>query len=101
MDFQIPVQHISIDDGKAYIGEHRVKVKMVARLYLNGATIEQVMEQYDLSAAEVFAALAYYHDNRDTFEAEDEKLKPLIEAGIRDTQARLEQMRKRATNKDE
>lgn len=101
MDLQIPVQHITVENGKAYIGERRVKVKMVARLYLNGATIEQVMEQYDLSAAEVFAALAYYHDNRESFEAEDEEFQSMIETGVPETQRRLEQMRQRIAHKDE
>ncbi|MDX2141016.1 MAG: DUF433 domain-containing protein [Chloroflexota bacterium] len=101
MEFQIPVQHITVENGKAFVGERRVKVKMVARLYLNGVTVEQVMEQYDLSAAEVFAALAYYHDNRDSFKAEEIALQPMIDSGVHDTKERLEKMRQRAAKKDE
>lgn len=59
-----PIQHIEIRDGQARIAGRSVKVKMViSRLLFGSATaIEEVMEQYYLSRAEVLACLTYYQD---------------------------------------
>jgi uncharacterized protein (DUF433 family) len=77
VDFS-PINHIEIIDGQARIGKHRTKVKMViSMLVVAGAPIEDVMEQYNLSRAEVHAALVYYYDNKAAIDqafAEDEAL---------------------------
>lgn len=71
------VNHIEIRDGQARIVGSNVKVKMViSRLFHGtGATIEEVMEQYNLSRADVYAVLAYYYDHKNEidrfFEEED------------------------------
>ncbi len=66
VDFPV-VNHIEIRDGQARIVGRNVKVKMiVSRLFDGtGASIEDVMEQYDLSRAEVMACLEYYYDHKD------------------------------------
>jgi uncharacterized protein (DUF433 family) len=47
-----------------------LKAEMVARMSVDGDyTIEAVMEHYDLTPAEVHAALAYYYDHRDVLDA--------------------------------
>jgi uncharacterized protein (DUF433 family) len=79
-----PVQHIEIRDGQARIVGRTLKVKMVISRLLHGtgASIEEVMEQYNLSRAQVHAVLAYYHDHQVEidafFEAEDRQ----VEANI-------------------
>ncbi len=79
VDFPV-VNHIEIRDGQARIVGRSVKVKMiVSRLFDGtGADIEDVMEQYDLSRAEVMACLEYYYDHKDAidriFAAEDVEL---------------------------
>jgi uncharacterized protein (DUF433 family) len=96
---EIPVSHIEIVDGNAVIQGRNIKVRMVAGMYLKaGATIEQVMEQYDLSRAEVHAALAYYYDNQAAFEQEED-LVPLIEEARQASAARLERMRAKAKSR--
>ena len=69
------INHILIEDGKAYIAGHRhLKAEMVARMVVDGAySIEAVMEQYELSAAEVHAALSYYYDNQQELDARNEQ----------------------------
>lgn len=63
-----PVQHVEIIDGKALI-RRRYKAKLVAGMVVKaGATVEETMEQYGLSRAEVHAALAYYYDNQEAIE---------------------------------
>jgi hypothetical protein len=43
---------------------------MIARMYVDtDYTVEEVMEQYNLSASEVHAALAYYYDNQAELDA--------------------------------
>lgn len=65
-----PVEHIEIRDGQARIKGRQVKVKMVISRLLHGtgARIEEVMEQYNLSRAEVLACLSYYYDYQSAIE---------------------------------
>lgn len=65
VDFPV-VNHIEIRDGQARIAGRNLKVKMVISRLLHGtgATIEEVMEQYNLSRSEVYAVLAYYYDHK-------------------------------------
>lgn len=69
------VNHIIIKDGEArIIGKEHVKVEMVARMVVDGDySIEQAMTHYNLTAAEAYAALAYYYDNRDELDAAYER----------------------------
>jgi len=59
------INHIEIREDKAFIRGTNKKAEMVARMYVDTEyTIADVMEQYNLSAAEVHAAIAYYYDNQ-------------------------------------
>lgn len=79
VDFPV-VNHVEIRDGQARILGRNVKVKMIiSRLFDGtGASVDDVMEQYDLSRAEVVACLEYYYDHKDAidrvFAAEDVEL---------------------------
>ncbi len=67
----VPVQHIEIIDGKACILSkgRRLKAKLIAAMVVKaGASIEETMEYYDLTYAEVHAALTYYYDNQEAIE---------------------------------
>lgn len=94
MDFP-PINHIEIRDGQARIVGRNVKVKMVISRLIHGtgATIEEVMAQYNLSRAEVHAVLAYYYDHKDEvdrfFEAEDRYARENIPS-IDELKARLQ-----------
>lgn len=68
------INHIEIKDGTAVIrGRGALKVKMVARMYLwDKQSISAVMDHYDLTAAEVHSAIAFYLDNQAVFDAEYE-----------------------------
>ena len=67
------VNHIEIRDDTAYVAGRNVKAKMVARMVVREkASVEQVVEQYSLTPAEVHAALAYYYDNQAVLDAEYE-----------------------------
>ena len=62
--------------GRPCIDGTRVRVLDIVFLEKEGYTTEQMLEQYpDLSLAQVYAALTYYHDNQaeiDAYVAEDE-----------------------------
>lgn len=76
--------HIVMRNGHACIARRgHMKAKMVARMYLwEKATIEEVMEQYELTAAEVHAAIAFYYDNQEELDAEyAESMELLKEVG--------------------
>ncbi len=96
MASEAPINHIEIVDGKAYIQGRKVKVRMIAGMVIEaGATIQQVMDHYHLSPAEVHAALAYYYDHQAEYEAEDRALQPLIEQVQAESEVRLTRLRAR------
>jgi uncharacterized protein (DUF433 family) len=69
----IITQHIEQRGPHAMIRGRNLKAKMVARMHLwEGYSVEEVMKHYELSAAEVYAALAFYEDNREALDAEYE-----------------------------
>lgn len=73
------INHIEIRDGEAYLSGRNIKVRMVARMHLwENSSIEDVMEHYNLEPAEVYAALAFYHDNREALDAEYEASMELL-----------------------
>ncbi len=74
------INHIIFVDGEARISSKpHLKAEMVARMYSDGQhTIEAVMEQYGLSAAEVHSALAYYYDHQEELDRHhDEQLREI------------------------
>lgn len=63
--------HIRLDErGVAWVDQTRVKVIEVAMDWLaNRSSAEEMHLQYPhLSVAQIHAALAYYHDHKETFD---------------------------------
>jgi len=57
--------------GKAAIGATRVRVNNVVFLHKQGKTVDEIRVEYPgLTHAQIYAALAYYHDHKDEIEAE-------------------------------
>ncbi len=57
--------------GRLRIDGTRITVLQIATLYKQGWAAEEIVDQYPhLSLAQVYAALAYYHANRDEVERE-------------------------------
>src|SRR5260370_27176155 len=55
--------------GKARIAGRRISIEDIAIWHLRlGKTVDEICAEYDLSLAEVHAALAYYYDHRDEIE---------------------------------
>jgi uncharacterized protein (DUF433 family) len=75
--------------GKPRIAGHRISVQDVAIWHNKmGYSVEQIAGDYDLQLADVYAALAYYHDHREE-----------IEKSIRDGEKFVEEMKKKIPSK--
>jgi uncharacterized protein (DUF433 family) len=60
-----------LDNGRPVIAGTRTSVRRVAVLYKQGASAEEIARRLShLNLAQVYAALAYYHANRDEIEAD-------------------------------
>jgi uncharacterized protein (DUF433 family) len=91
------INHIRIENNKAYvIGRGYLKAEMVARMHVDEhASIEAVMEHYELSAAEVYACLAYYYDHREVLDRDLEIKLAEIGANATKSSEHLEAIRAR------
>jgi uncharacterized protein (DUF433 family) len=68
-----PINHICVDDrGIAYIAGTRIKVRhIVVERNVWHKSPEEIQKEYpSLSLAQVYAALAYYYDQKDRIDAE-------------------------------
>ena len=74
-----PVVHIMVDDeGIPRTINRRVKVRIIAQQHINGhMSISTIAEHHSIT--DVYAALAYYHDNREYFDKIEQELQPLID----------------------
>ena len=60
-----------IGNGRPIIAGTRTSVRRIVVLYKQGATAEEIAQRMShLNLAQVYAALAYYHANRDEIEAD-------------------------------
>jgi uncharacterized protein (DUF433 family) len=60
-----------LDNGRPVIAGTRTSVRRVAVLYKQGASAEEIARRLShLNLAQVYAALAYYHANRDEIETD-------------------------------
>ncbi len=67
--------YLEFHDGAVRFAGTNLKAEYVARMHVEGGdTIDDVMAHYDLTRAEVHAALTYFHENRDALDAENERL---------------------------
>jgi len=94
-----PINHIEIRDGQARITGRNLKVKMVISRLLHGEAtmVEEVMEQYNLSRAEVLACLAYYYDYQAAIEQHFQEQEEALHQAAIPLDELLAQMRSRKT----
>jgi uncharacterized protein (DUF433 family) len=86
-------QHIEITPGvmggKPRVAGHRISVQNVAIWHERlGMTVDEIASEYDLTLADVHAALAYYFDHREE-----------IDKSIADDEAFAEALRQRTPSK--
>lgn len=78
-------QHIEITAGVAggrpRIGGHRITVRDIALWHVRlGTGVDEIADEYDLSLADIYAALAYYFDHRDEMDREIEESQAFVES---------------------
>lgn len=76
-------QHLEYRRGDVRIVGTGYKARVVASTHLHGGlSIEETAESYEINVAQVYAALTYYYDNFEEFEAEYNAppLVPMIDA---------------------
>lgn len=86
-------EHIEITPeiagGKPRIAGHRITVQNVVVWHERmGRSVDEIATEYDLSVADVYAALAYYFDHREE-----------IDRAIRESDALAEGLRQRTPSK--
>ncbi|MBI1802630.1 MAG: DUF433 domain-containing protein [Chloroflexi bacterium] len=82
-------QHIAISpearSGKPRIAGTRIAVMDIALMHLRlGQSLEEIAGKYDLSPADVHAAMAYYYDHRAEIDLAIEQDAAYVEAFQRD-----------------
>ncbi len=72
--------HVVITDNiPTVLGRGHLKAEMVARMVVNdGYTIEQAMEHYHLSHAQLYSIIAFYYENQDYLDAEHKRKWELV-----------------------
>jgi uncharacterized protein (DUF433 family) len=86
-------EHIEITPeiagGKPRIAGHRITVQNVAVWHERmGKSVDEIATEYDLSVADVYAALTYYFDHREE-----------IDRAIRESEAMVEGLRQRTPSR--
>jgi len=73
--------------GRPRIDGTRVTVRSVALCYKQGLMPEEIVQQYErLTIAQVYAALTYYHANRDEIEADIAAENALYDLALKEQQ---------------
>ena len=89
-------QHIEITPGNAggkrRIAGHRITVHNIVVWHERlGWSADEIAAEYDLSLADVYAALAYYFDHRETIDRELDESEAFVEALRQQTLSLLRQ----------
>ena len=101
------IKHIELVEGKygimPVIAGTRFKVHDIVGMYVLGtSTIDWIVENFELSPAQIHAALAYYYDHQEQIDqeiADDEALTREVGTPIEDALARM-RARAKANNTD-
>ena len=88
--------------GKPRIAGHRIKVQHIAIAHdRGGLTPEEIVAQYDgITLADVYAALAYYHDHRAEIDADIQRGDHLYEELKKKQPSIVEKAQQRLAEKD-
>ncbi len=78
-------QHIvitpGVKSGRPRIAGHRITVQNIVIWHeWMGRTVDEIANDYNLSIADVYAALAYYHDHREEIDKQIKDDEEFVEA---------------------
>lgn len=70
-----------IAGGKPRVSGHRITVQNIVIWHdMLGRSADEIAAEYDITLADVYAALAYYHDHRDQIDQSIHEHEAFIEA---------------------
>jgi uncharacterized protein (DUF433 family) len=79
-----------IKGGRPRIAGHRITVQDIVIWHeWLGRTVDEIASDYDLGIADIYAALAYYHDHREEIDKQIKVDEEFIEALKQETPSRL------------
>lgn len=89
-------QHIEatpgIAGGKPRIAGHRITVQNIVIWHERiGKGVDEIAAEYDLTLADVYAALAYYYDHRSEIDRDIEESKAFVKALRESATSKLKQ----------
>jgi uncharacterized protein (DUF433 family) len=89
-------QHIEITPGtaggKPHIAGHRITVRNIVIWHERmGKSADEIAAEYELTLADVYAALAYYFDHRSEIDRDIQESEAFIEALRQNTPSKLKQ----------
>lgn len=89
-------QHIEVTPGiaggKPRIAGHRITVQNIVIWHERiGKSVDEIVSEYDLTLADVYAALAYYYDHRSEIDHDIEESKAFVEALRESAPSKLKQ----------
>ncbi len=89
-------QHIEVTPGiaggKPRIAGHRITVQNIVIWHERiGKSVDEIAAEYDLTLADVYAALAYYYDHRSEIDHDIGESKALVEALRESAPSKLKQ----------
>ncbi len=92
---QVIDQHIDITPALAgsepHIAGHRIKVRNIVVWHERlGKSVDEICSEYNLSLADVYAALAYYFDHRETIDHAIEKSEAFVTTMRKESPSLLE-----------
>jgi uncharacterized protein (DUF433 family) len=76
----LPIVHIEQDpsDDKPHIAGRPFSVQFIANLHNSGWTADDIVDDFDLTPGQVYAALSYYYDHRDDIDRAIEATRNLV-----------------------
>jgi uncharacterized protein (DUF433 family) len=82
-----PINHIFIAGDESYLKARILgkgfKVRILAEWMVHGnTTVEEMIEGYDMTRGQIYAALSYYYDHQEAFDAEIARLDQMMEEAM-------------------
>src|SRR5687767_8327150 len=92
----VPINYIEIRDNRARIAGTGIKVANIATMVVHiNTSIEWIVENYDLTPAQIYAALSYYYDHQEEIDQQVREGEELARQYGTPSSEILEQMRQR------
>lgn len=99
-----PSTLITFRDGRAYVRNTGVKARYLAEMFRGEYTLEDILDQYQsqgITSADVYAAVAYYLDNKSAFDKYQTVMDEIVRRGKAVTERKQDEIRNRLRQQDD